>query len=304
MPIKTELHCHNVFSNFHLGDDESPFDCNISIGEQLERTRELNLDAVFVTNHNTLDGFEQMLQFKNNHQKYKHIQIYPAEEISTDQGEHVLAYGIHKEIKPGLSFEEVTDEIKKQNGISSAPHPFSLLDALREKAALCDMIEVFNSNNLDIISNAKATNFAFENKMTQVAGSDSHVVSTMGRCVNLIDSENKLDDLLHAMRHKKIKIQQTGYALKNETMAHLKYKIDNSNDYLLEYIKKHYPNSKWLLSLLLKMYHVNPNSFLWTLFYKLAIFLMRRISNKINFQNFDTSFLKERNLSTMFKMAL
>ena len=35
MPIKTELHCHNSFSNFHVGDDEPPYDCNISIRDQL-----------------------------------------------------------------------------------------------------------------------------------------------------------------------------------------------------------------------------------------------------------------------------
>jgi hypothetical protein len=166
------------------------------------------------------------------------------------------------------------------------------------------MVEVFNSNNIDILSNARATQFALDNDMIQVAGSDSHVISTLGRCVNVIDSENNLDDILRAMKKGKISISQTGYALQSETLDHLKYKINNSKDYLIDYISEHYPNSKWLLTLLLRIYDSNQNSYMWSLFYNIAIYLMRRISQKINFQNLDPGFMKDRNLTTMFKMAL
>ena len=304
MPIKTELHCHNSFSNFHVGDDEPPYDCDISIRDQLERANVLGLDAIFVTNHNTLDGYYQLLQYKNDHAKFKHIDVFPAEEITTDNGAHVLAYGIYDTISPGLSIDEIIDEVSSQGGVSSAPHPFSLLDALRDSAKKCDMVEVFNSNNVDVLSNARATEFALENNMTQVAGSDSHVLSTLGRCVNVIDSENNLDDLLHAMKHGKISISQTGYALQNETLDHLRYKINNSKEYLADYISENYPNTKWLLNLLLRIYDSNQNSPVWSLFYQIAIYLMKRISQKINFQNQDPDFMKDRNLATMFKMAL
>ena len=304
MPIKTELHCHNSFSNFHVGDDEPPYDCNVSIREQLERSYLLGLDAIFVTNHNTLDGYHQLLEYKNDHQKFKDIDVFPAEEVTIDTGAHILAYGIHEKIAPGISLDEVIDKVHDQGGVSSAPHPFSLLDALRNNAKKCDMVEVFNSNNVDVLSNAKATEFALENEMTQVAGSDSHVLSTLGRCVNVIDSENNLDDILQSMKKGKIEISQTGYALQNETLDHLKYKINNSKEYLAEYISENYPNAKWLLNFLLRIYDSNQNSYMWSLFYKIAIYLMKRISKKINFQNMDPGFMKERNLNTMFKMAL
>jgi len=304
MPVHAELHCHNSFSNFHVGDEEPPYDCNVSIRDQLERSYNLGLDAIFVTNHNTLDGYHQLLEYKNDHAKFKNIDVFPAEEITIDTGAHVLAYGIHDEIPSGISLEEVLDKVKEQGGISSAPHPFSLLDALRDSAKKCDMVEVFNSNNVDILSNARATQFALDNNMIQVAGSDSHVLSTLGRCVNVIDSENNLDDILCAMRKGRIEIKQTGYALEIETLDHLRYKINNSKEYLLDYISEHYPNAKWLLTLMLKIYNSNQNSQVWPLFYKIAIYLMKRISQKINFQNQDPSFMKERNLATMFKMAL
>ncbi|MDC8437508.1 MAG: PHP domain-containing protein, partial [Candidatus Nitrosotenuis sp.] len=272
--IRAELHCHNSFSNFHVGEDEPPFDCNISIQEQLERARILGLGALFVTNHNTLNGYLEMLRYKNDHSKYGGIQIYPAEEITTDTGAHVIAYGISEEIRAGLPLEEVLDEIRRQDAISCAPHPFSLLDALREKAKLCDMVEVFNSNNVDIISNARATQFSLEHNKIGVAGSDSHVLSTLGRCVNLIESESSLDDTLYSLRHGMITVRQTGYAQEKETLEHIKYKINNSKDYLAEYIRENYPHSQWLLTFLLKMYDANQNSYLWSLVYKLAVFLM------------------------------
>jgi len=302
--LKTELHCHNSFSNFHVGEEEAPYDCNVSIRDQLERSYNLGLDAIFVTNHNTLDGYHQLLQYKKDHVKFHNISVYPAEEITTDTGAHVLAYGIHNEIQSGLSLDDIIDEIRKQGGVSSAPHPFSLLDALRGSAKRCDMVEVFNSNNVDILSNVRATQFALDNNMIQVSGSDSHVISTLGRCVNMIESENTLDSILQSMKHGKIEISQTGYALQNETLDHLKYKIHNSKDYLIDYIAEHYPNAKWLLTFLLKIYDVNQNSHVWALFYKIALFLMKRISQKINFQNYDPEFMKDRNLGTMFKMAL
>lgn len=304
MTVKAELHCHNLFSNFNVGDEEPPYDCNVSVRDQLEEAYKKNLQALFVTNHNTLDGYEQLRQYKQDHEKFHNIQVYPAEEITIDTGAHVLAYGIYEEIPSGLTLDEVIDRVKRQDGVTSAPHPFGLLDALRDDAKKCDMIEIFNSNNVDILSNVKAAQFAISNNMTQVAGSDSHVLTTLGRCVNIIDSENTLDDVLYSMKHKRTEINQTGYALQKETLEHLRYKINNSKEYLTEYIGENYPRAQWLLNFLLKIYESNQNSFVWLLIYRLGVFLMKRISHKINFANNDSSFMKERNIVTMFKMAL
>ena len=302
--LNTELHCHNSFSNFHQAEYDTPYDCDISIEDQLEKSLHLGLDSLFVTNHNTLDGYTQLLEFQKNHPKYNKIKVFPAEEITTDEGAHVIAYGLHDEIKPGLPFDETIDEIRKQDAISSAPHPFSLLDALREKAKACDLIEVFNSNNVDVIANAKATVFAEENNITGVSGSDSHVLSTLGRCTNVIEAENNLDDVLHSMKHNKISIHTTGYATTQETMEHFKYKIDNSTEYIYDYVSEFYPKSKKMFSLLLKLFNYNPNSYLWILLLKLGAHAMKRISKKVNEQNLDPSFMKDRNLLTMFKASL
>ncbi len=301
--LKSELHCHNNYSNFNVGDFDAPYDCNITIKEQLEQSFRLGLDVLFVTNHNTLDGYKQMLEYKKAHYKYKNIQVYPAEEVTTDNGAHVLVYGNTECIRPELSLGEIIDKARSQNAITSAPHPFSILDALREQAKSCDLIEVFNSNNVDMISNAKAIQFAQKNNMVGVAGSDSHVISTLGRCVNVIESENTLDDILSAMKKGRIQIQRSDYASGKETLEHLRYKINNSKDYISEYIAKYYPRYERLFSFLLKIFEMSQNNRFWLLIYQLAIMGLKRMSNKINLQNYDSSLLREKNLGTYCRLA-
>ena len=92
--LKTELHCHNIFSNGHVGTLEPIYDCNVTISKQLEQAYLAGLDVLFVTNHNTIDGHKQMLEYKKNHQKFDTLSVYPAEEVTTDNESHLLVYGI------------------------------------------------------------------------------------------------------------------------------------------------------------------------------------------------------------------
>jgi len=302
--LKSELHCHNEYSNSHLGDLEPYHDCNITVPEQLEQCRKMGLDMIFVTNHNTLDGYSTSLEYKENHEFLKNLKIYPAEEVTADTGAHILAYGISESIKPGLTVEEILDEIKSQGAVSSAPHPFEIFNGIREKAFLCDMIEVFNSCSIDKYSNIRAKQFAEKYNMVQVTGSDSHVISTLGRCVNLIDSENNLDDVLSSMKKGRISFRNTSYITDKELMEHISYKVANSKDFINSYLSQIHPKAHKFLSLLYKIFELNPNSHLWTVFFKLGKRGMNRISYKINFKNYDPSILCDRNLTTILKMGL
>ena len=302
--LTTELHCHNEFSNFQLGLKETPYDCGISIQEQLAQAYKVDLDAFFITNHNTLDGYKSLLEYKENHEKYKDIQVYPGEEITTDNGIHVLAFGLTETIRAGKNMDEILDIIKKQGALSCAPHPFGLNNGLREKAALCDLIEIFNSNNVDRYSNIRASHFARTNNMIEVAGSDSHVLSTLGRCTNLIDSENNLDDILNALRKGRITIENTGYITSREMIEHAKYKIENSKDDIMRYFKENHPHLTGLCRFLISAFESNPNSVVWTTVYKVAVHLTTKLSNKINFKNQDYEILYERNLRAILPMIL
>ena len=242
--LKAELHCHNIFSNGHVGSLEPIHDCSVTIPQQLEQAHLAGLDVLFVTNHNTIDGHRQMLEYKNNHQKFDALKVYTAEEVTTNNESHVLVYGIDHAIKSGLSLREILDEAKKQDAVTIAPHPFSLMDALRDDSIYCDLFEVFNSCNVDVYSNLRAKKFAKDEALHVVAGSDSHVQSTIGRSTNLIYSENKLDSVIAAMKHHKITIENTGYLQPKEALEHIRYKIQNSaffiDRYTFSFIHEHY----------------------------------------------------------------
>jgi len=301
--LRTELHCHNVYSNGHVGELEPPFDCNVTVNDQLEKSLVEELDVLFVTNHNTLDGFKQMTEYKNNHAKFSKFNIYPAIEITTDKEAHVLVYGLQDEIKSNQTIDEILDAAKSQDAITVAPHPFSLIDALRDDSLKCDLFEVFNSSNIDIYSNKKAEIFAKENNLLTLAGSDSHVASTIGRCTNLIDSQNNLDDILSAMKKGNISIEKTDYVKRREVLEHLQYKIENSKAFIDEYVQEVYPSYFWLFNQMYKLYMLTKNSFIWDVFFRMALFGLRRISYKINFEGYDPYAFRSRDIPTITKMV-
>jgi predicted metal-dependent phosphoesterase TrpH len=302
--LRVELHCHNEFSNFQLGISETPFDCGVTIRDQLEQAHKIGLDAFFITNHNTLDGYKLLIEYKENHEKFKKIQVYPGEEITTNEGIHVMAYGLTDTIRPGKNIEEILDIIKSQGAISCAPHPFGLSNGLREKAILCNLVEVFNSNNVDRYSNLRASHFAKSNNMIEVAGSDSHVVSTLGRCINIIESENTLESVLDSMRKGQIAIGTTGYITSKEMIEHAKYKIENSKDDIIRYFKENHPSLTGLCCFLIRSFESHPNSMIWTVVYNVAVHLITKLSNKINFKNKDYNILYERNIRAILPMIL
>ena len=302
--LRAEMHCHNVFSNGHVGSLEPIHDCNVTIPQQLEQAYLAGLNVLFVTNHNTIDGYKQMLEYKKNHQKFDELKVYPAEEVTTNNEAHILVYGVDHAIKSGLSLHEVLDEAKKQNAVTIAPHPFSLVDALREDSTYCDLFEVFNSSNVDMYSNLRAKKFASERDLYVVAGSDSHVRSTIGRSTNLIHSENKLDSVIDAMKHHRVSIENTGYVQPKEALEHIRYKIQNSAFFIDKYTSQFYPRALWPIKLLYKLYMIDPEGIFWNMFYRMSIIALRRISRRINFEGYDHRLFRERNLVNILKMII
>jgi predicted metal-dependent phosphoesterase TrpH len=281
-----------------------PFDCGVTIEQQINEAYRRGIDVLFVTNHNTLDGYRQMLEYKTNHEKFADLQIYPAEEVTTDTNGHVIAYGIHSEIRPHMSVEEIIDETKKQDGVSSAPHPFAVTNGIREKASLCDMIEVFNSNNIDRFSNFASKIFAVKNNMIQVAGSDAHLTSTIGRCLNLIEAENTLDDILVAMRCNNIKIKETQLISRKEVLSHVRYILLNSAPYLLDYARQCHPRLQGIAEIALRSFESNPNSVVWGAISWLALFLTRRVSEKVNAKGYSPDIFVNRRIGKIIQLAL
>ncbi|HET9807460.1 MAG TPA: PHP-associated domain-containing protein [Nitrososphaeraceae archaeon] len=299
-----ELHCHNVFSNNMNGSPRVPFDCGVTVEDQLLLADEKKIDVIFITNHNTLNGYKQMLEYKENHEKFKNIKIYPAEEITINTKGHVLAYGIHETIKPGMDIDETLDTIRKQNAVSCAAHPFAVSNGIRENAIKCDMIESFNSNNIDNYSNITAEKFSSDNKMISIAGSDSHVRSTFGRCINTIESENNLDSILQEMLKRKSKILKAELAFKEELFEHAHYILSASKDQLLNYVLLHHPSKYSLVKWALDSFISKPNSKLWKILGSLGLYLSKRVSNKVNMKGYNPYVFEDRSWKTLISMSL
>ncbi len=302
--LNAELHCHNLFSNHQNSSVRLPFDSGITIEDQLQTALQKGIEVLFVTNHNTLDGYRQIIEYKNSHCKFDGLKIYPAEEVTIDTQGHVLAYGLHKRIRPGMTLEETLDEIRKQDAISCAAHPFAVTNGIREKAAMCDMMESFNSNNVDRFSNVIAERFAKERSMQCIAGSDSHVLSTIAKCVNVIESENNLDSIMQGMRKGKMEAKSRDYATKEQVFEHAFYIISSSKDLLLNYALDHhpraYPAAKWALS----SFTSNPNSRTWRSLASLVLFLTRRASEKVNIKGYDPQIFAERPWKKLIALSL
>jgi len=281
-----------------------PFDCGVTIQDQLDLAYEKKIDALFITNHNTLNGYKQMVEYRDNHEKLRRIKIYPAEEITINTKGHILAYGIYETIKPGMDIEETLDAIKKQNGVSCAAHPFAVSNGIREKAIKCDMIETFNSNNIDHYSNIVAEKFSSDNHMISIAGSDSHVLTTFGRCINSIESENKLDSILQEMLKRKSKILKAELALKEELFEHAYYMLSASKDHLLNYILVHHPSKFSLVKWTLDSFLSKPNSKLWKILGSLGLYLSKRVSKKVNMKGHNPYVFQDRSWKTLISMSL
>lgn len=280
-----------------------PFDCGVEMVGQLHKALEKEIDVLFVTNHNTLDGYRQIIDYQKHHDKFSGIKIYPAEEITIEGGGHVLAYGIYETIKAGIPLEETLDEIRRQNAVSCAAHPFAVTNGIREKAAMCDMIESFNSNNVDRYSNVVASVFAKEKKMPEIAGSDSHVLATIGRCMNVVEAENNLDSILPVMR-RGTKVDVKGYASRAEVYEHAHYIINSSRELLLDYASKYHPRSYPLAKWALDSYAKNPKGFWWRSVGTFALYLAERVSEKVNVRGHNPEVLAKRSWAKLIPMGL
>jgi predicted metal-dependent phosphoesterase TrpH len=303
--LNAELHCHNIYSNYRNKSSRIPFDCGVTVEEQLDSAHKKKIDILFVTNHNTLDGYRQTLEYQQNHNKYHSIKIYPAEEVTIDNKGHVLAYGITEGIKPGLSLGETLDEIKRQNGISCAAHPFAVSNGIREKARLCNLMESFNSNNIDIFSNIISNKFSEENEMYTIAGSDSHVPSTIGRCINTIESENNIDSILANMIKGRFKIAKANYATKNELYEQAHYILSSSNESLINYILENYhPAVHYAAKWALNSFSSDPHNRFWRALASFTFYLTKRASKKVNIKGYNPKVFEQRSWSRLISLGL
>ncbi|HEX2766851.1 MAG TPA: PHP domain-containing protein [Candidatus Limnocylindria bacterium] len=167
-----DFHIHTRFSRDSLLKEE-PF-----IRLAIER----GLTHVAVTNHNNVEGAIAVRDKVAELGLADKLTVIIGEEVSTSDGE-VVGLFLEKTIPRGLSANETADEIHRQGGLVSIPHPFDPFRGshikegpLRNLAEVgkIDMVEVYNSRVTFQRHNAAAAEFAQRYGIPGIAASDSH----------------------------------------------------------------------------------------------------------------------------------
>jgi len=185
--MRADLHIHSSHSE----------DGRMKVEEIIERCIALNIQAVSITDHNTLKGSKEAIDLRNDK-----CLIVPGMEITTETGGHLLAYNVQEEIPRGLPIQETIDRIHQQGGIAVVPHPYRLWSGMGEKLTRefkFDGLEVLNSRSLRR-SNRRAENLSRSLGIGMTGGSDAHDLRNLGgSCTILPDDCRTADDIAKAI---------------------------------------------------------------------------------------------------------
>src|SRR5690554_5298419 len=131
--LRCDLHVHTRFSR----DGES------SVEEILRRAEAVGLDAIAITDHDTVEGARYALECHTS------VTVIPGTEISTRQG-HLLALGVTEPLPAGLDFFETVALARVRGALLILLHPYhrwrhGVGRRLAAGIGAVDAVEVFNS---------------------------------------------------------------------------------------------------------------------------------------------------------------
>ena len=188
--ILADLHMHTNFSN----------DCATTPEELLAAAEESGLEAIAITDHNTIAGALEVARIAP-----AGMHVIIGEEVKTRQGEIIGLY-LTEEIPRGLSAEETILRIKEQGALVYVPHPFDPMhltptyELLARNAADIDILEVFNPRITFTTFNEKARRLARKYDIPGGAGSDCHVIQGIGTAMLLLRKFSSPQELLASLR--------------------------------------------------------------------------------------------------------
>ena len=208
-----DFHCHTRFSRDSVLREETFIRKAIARG----------LTHVCVTNHNNVEGAIAVRDKAAELGLQDQLTVILGEEVSTADGE-VVGIFLTKTIPRGLSANETADEIHRQGGLVSIPHPFDPFrqshirpGPLRNLAEVgkIDAVEVFNSRITIQSHNVMAAEFAAQYGIPGIACSDSHSAFEIAMCFNSLPPFESAEQL------KAVLPQNEWHGSRSSTLIHL-----------------------------------------------------------------------------------
>ncbi len=193
-----------LFADFHIHSHHSK-DCATPVADILERAREVGLDVVAITDHDSAAGGLEARELADRYG----VRVIVGEEVKTSEGE-VIGLFLERTIPGGMPFADTVAAIREQHGIVYVPHPFDRLHTipsprvLRANVGEIDVIEVFNSRLAFPGFNELAERFAQRYRIPAAAGSDSHVLPGIGTALCGIEDFTGPDDFVDALAESRI----------------------------------------------------------------------------------------------------
>jgi predicted metal-dependent phosphoesterase TrpH len=183
---KVDFHMHSRYSH----------DSSTTLEQLAARAREVGLDRIALTDHNTAEGALRLVL------EEPELAI-AGEEVKTTDGE-VIGLFITRGLRTWQRPEVVMDEIHEMGGLVYVPHPFDRWRANfmpHRLAALADRIDIIEGYNqwADPGANAAAEKIASELGIPIAYGSDAHSPAELGHSWIEVEPFNGPAELLERL---------------------------------------------------------------------------------------------------------
>jgi predicted metal-dependent phosphoesterase TrpH len=189
--MKIDLHNHTTTSS----------QCSIlDVRDLITQAQKMGLDAVCVTEHNTLYGGK----VAENLGVEMGFLVIAGQEVSTADGD-ILAFGMQSEGLQGIAVVDLCELAKKENAVLIPAHPYrawgnGIDDLIFAYAKYFVAIEGLNPHCSDD-ENKKAVDGAKKIGLPITAGSDAHAIESVGQCYTEFNADIKsIDDLVEVLR--------------------------------------------------------------------------------------------------------